>query len=272
MQLATGSDIITINADGSGSTRLAAGLDPSWSPDGKQIAFTSWNEPQGIYVMNADGSSLRLVYRINGAKSPIWSPDGSTVGFIWKYRTQQRTNRQGNPIGLGTDYWRVSFVNLATGNKTDMPMDPDLHAFSPDWGANNLIAYKGMRGLFVSDLSNTPVQITSYPLDDTPVWSPDGSSIALATYRQDHWDIVVANPNGSGYTFLTSSPTTLGVKPVQNVAPRWSPDGKSIAFLSDRDGAWHVYVMNSDGSNQRKLLDVAVKYDFASERVFDWTK
>jgi TolB protein len=119
---------------------------------------------------------------------------------------------------------------------------------------------------------NTPKQITQYPLDDTPVWSPDGTRIALATYRQDHWDIAVANADGSGYTQITSSPPTLGVKPVNNVAPRWSPDGKSIAFVSDRDGAWYIYVMNPDGSNQHKLLDIPVTYDFASERVFSWTK
>src|SRR3977135_4526906 len=45
---------------------------------------------------------------------------------------------------------------------------------------------------------------------------------------------------------LTSSTAT-------NVRPAWSPDGKSIAFQSNRDGPYHIYVMNTDGSNLRQL-------------------
>ena len=37
------------------------------------------------------------------------------------------------------------------------------------------------------------------------------------------------------------------------VAPAWSPDGRKIAFVSDRDGTYEVYVMNADGSGQRRL-------------------
>ena len=38
-----------------------------------------------------------------------------------------------------------------------------------------------------------------------------------------------------------------------NVRPAWSPDGKSIAFQSNRDGPYHIFVMNSDGSNLRQI-------------------
>ena len=36
--------------------------------------------------------------------------------------------------------------------------------------------------------------------------------------------------------------------------PSWSPDGKRIAFTSDEDGNWQIYVMDNDGKNQRKTL------------------
>jgi len=272
MQLASGGDIVVVNADGSSLTRLTTGLDPAWSPDGRQIAFTRWSEPQGIYVMNADGSNLRMVYQINGAKSPTWSPDGSKIAFTWKYRSVQRTDRHGNPIGVPNDFWRISVVDVATGNKTDVPMDPDQKAFTPDWGPDGRLVYKGMRGLWITDLAGPPVKLTDNPLDESPAWSPDGQRIVFMSKLQDHRDVLVINADGSGRVQLTASPPDISKKPVNNVSPLWTPDGKSIAFLTDRDSDWHVYIMNIDGSNQRRLLDVSVAYDFAAERVFDWTK
>jgi TolB protein len=265
LQTSSGGSILTINATGGGSASVAAGLDPAWSPDGKQIAFTSWNTPEGIYVMNADGSNQHMVYQVTHAKSPTWSPDGSSIAFTWVYKTQTRRSTVDS-------YWRVSMIDLTTSNKTDMPLDPDERAWAPDWGPDGRIVYKGMRGIFVSDLTNTPLQITQDPLDTTPVWSPDGKQIAMAVRKQDHWDIAVCNADGSGFKQITISSTALNTKPVNNVAPRWTPDGKSIAFVSDRSGAWNIYLMKPDGTNQRLLLNTAITYDFADERVFGWTK
>jgi len=59
------------------------------------------------------------------------------------------------------------------------------------------------------------------------------------------------------------------------VAATWSPDGRTILFLTDRDGAWRLYRMNADGSNQRPFLptvlrDIPLAYDFSAERVASW--
>ncbi len=54
---------------------------------------------------------------------------------------------------------------------------------------------------------------------------------------------------------ISPIPVQITDHPANDFAPRWSPDGKSIVFVSDRSGQWNVWLMNSDGSAQRRLTD-----------------
>jgi len=79
--------------------------------------------------------------------------------------------------------------------------------------------------------------------------------------ENNNWDVYVVNPDGSGLQRLTDSPGRDGLAAS-------SPDGRAIAFVSDRDGYWALYVMNADGSNQRRLA--ALVNGFGGGE-FDWT-
>jgi len=83
-QVASGGDIYRVKADGTNLTRLTSGLDPSWSPDGGQIAFSRWTTPWGIYTINADGGNEMLVFSSSVARSPVWSPDGRQIAFYFE--------------------------------------------------------------------------------------------------------------------------------------------------------------------------------------------
>jgi Tol biopolymer transport system component len=63
-----------------------------------------------------------------------------------------------------------------------------------------------------------------------------------------NWEIYVMSSDGSNVTRLTNDKANDGL-------PAWSPDGSTIAFVSDRDGEWAIWAMNRDGSNQRKLFN-----------------
>ena len=67
--------------------------------------------------------------------------------------------------------------------------------------------------------------------------------------------------DGSSLKRLTNSSSQDGL-------PTWSPDGKSIAFVSNRSGPWAIWVMGADGSGQRKLFDLGGGYGTGD---YDWT-
>ncbi len=92
-------EIFTIARDGSGVRRLNTGtrnaVQPSWSPNGKQIAFSTWTSPvqtiridtkkpahvvhSSLYIINTDGKGRRLLAR--DAAAPSWSPDGRSIAY-----------------------------------------------------------------------------------------------------------------------------------------------------------------------------------------------
>jgi Tol biopolymer transport system component len=127
--------------------------------------------------------------------------------------------------------------------------------------------------------------LTDDPQDHTPIFSPDGRKVAVSYHQTNHWEVHVMNADGTGRARLTETPATVlvdqqlkGLSPRSwnNAAPAWSPDGKQIAFLSDRNEQWEIWVMNADGSNQRLLLPASalkgtqIRYEGMEERVISW--
>jgi len=281
-QVASGGDIYTVNADGSDLMRLTDGMDPSWSPDGTQIAFSRWRPPWGIYIIDADGSGERVLFSSNVARTPTWSPDGSQIAFYFEtegWHPAWKVWIEGwgwyyIERGYEQTEWHIGVVDIVDGYFHQPYCDRFCYAVT--WsGGGEWLVYDGEHGLRVTTVEGPNDRMLTENVHDTfPVSSPDGSRIAFMHRQHDHWEIYIMNADGSGRWPLTSSSALLERRP-NNVSPAWSPDGEQIVFLSDRGGKWEFYVMNADGSNQRRILqDVTdglnIQYNGVNERVISW--
>ena len=282
----SGGRIFIVKADGTGLRQLTRGLDPALSPDGTEVAFTRWEEPAGIYLINVDGTNERLLAPVEQPKCPEWSRDGTKIAFThrsgggWVYywdSVKEMLLKQEDP------HWKLGVADVLTGQFADVPCED--HSFTPSWSTDGWwLVYDGEKGLMLTDPTGWESgrwQQVSYGVRDmSPGWSPEPrenawlAPIAYMRYHNDHWEIYTILPSGEGRTRLTTSP--FFEAPQNSVAPEWSPDGKWIAFLTDRRGKWEIWVMRSDGSRQQPLFPSAVvegiefRYEAQSEQVLSW--
>ena len=152
-------------------TRGVGGTDPSWSPDGTRIAFSSFRDGNyEIYTMNPDGNDIQQLTRTDWAEAePAWSPDGKQIAYA-AHLVQQEVVCGFIPTGRPS----------SSGDE-----ESSIYVMDVD-GANQTMQEVTVGGI-------------------EPTWSPDGTCIALIMNAKDASQVYVTEVNsGMRPTMLTS--------------------------------------------------------------------
>jgi TolB protein len=282
-QTSVGGDIYSINADGSGLQRITYGMDPTWSPDGKRLALIRWTEPRGVWVVDVETGNEWRAFDWSSPRWTSWSPEGDEILF-----SRVMGGRQ-EPVEFcfrgfcftfpANPHWKMGVVR-SDGSSFFEPKPPQsLTSRAPDWSpAGDRVVFADIQGLRVQNLDGSDsFQITADSRDTSPIWSPDGNQIAFVRRMHDHWDLYVVDASGDNLLRLTDTPKKPNSEVANSASPVWSPDGNSIAFLTDRTGEWEIWIMGADGSGQRPMFDTALEdltleYASLGERAISWTK
>ena len=212
---------------------------PTWSPDGRKIAFLSLRDEDDseIYAMDADGNNpVNLTNNPGQDAEPFWSSDGSKILFTsWR-----------------DDDSEIYAMDPDGSNPVNLTNSPERDAWARSSPDGRKIVFSSQRDgnpeIYVMDADGSnPIRLTDHPAGDSwPHWSPDGRKTAFFSDRDGNGEIYVMDADGANPVNLTNHPGYDG-------RPQWSPDGRKIAFYSNRDGNGEIYVMDADGSNQVRL-------------------
>lgn len=215
--------------------------EPSLSPDHGEIAFVSGGD---VWSVPSTGGTARLLAAVGGAaRRPLFSPDGKRLAFV---------STQPGSVG-------VYVLTLDGGTLRRVTHDdqvPDLSAWSPDGraiyfsSATHNIAYDSDAYRVGVD-GGTPMRVLheDYVPQTNPVPSPDGAALAFVRNGFPQWwrrghshmdetEIVVAHPSARRFEQVASGG--------KNLWPMWSPDGRTLYFVSDRGGSDELWARGAD--------------------------
>jgi TolB protein len=238
-------DLYVIGADGTGEVRLTDNDDregrPDWSRDGRHIWFSvSTSEGSRIYSIDPDGSKLHQIGAVPG-RSVRLSPDGRRTLYA-----------------MGS--WTVMnlMVSNLDGSKTRMLNDGTSIAWGPQWSPRGKQIAYGSQGpekkldvwVMNSDGSRAHQLTHIAGAAQMPAWSRDERRLAV---QVDNAAAKTARIWIADAKTGDAHPIPVADGAYADEVPYWFPDGKRIAFQSNRTGRHEIWTINIDGSDPRQI-------------------
>jgi Tol biopolymer transport system component len=233
---------------------------PDWSPDGKSIVYVSYQkDAMELWLLNvATGKTAQLT---NGGAvnvEPRWSPDGKQIVFV-----STSYNKRFHIFRADVQNGKLENVVRLTGEtKSPLPRyyySAFDHEISPVWSRDGheilFVSNRGHiygTGGFWRMRAEPGAEAREIHYEETtwkarPDFSPDGSRIVYSSYLGRQWHQLWVLPANGGDAF----PVSYGEWDETSV--RWSPDGKQLAFISNRNGETELWTESIPGGEQLRL-------------------
>ena len=247
------SDILVVNRDGTNITRLTETPNRNehsarWSPEGDRVVYVARGDTENaLFVLHLSTNTSSKVVEGSGIQTPSWSPDGLSIVYAAGAFPQldiysrdltrsipDRISREGGFIHtplVSPDGSRIAFVAAR------LPADsgPRIYVMNADGSAEH------------------PVSSSEW-LAERPAWSPDGDWIAFQALSRPSdggartATLRIVRPDGTDGRAVAAHD-----RPFLDESPSWFPDGRRIAFQSDRNGEMRIYVLDIDDGSVRQV-------------------
>jgi TolB protein len=240
---------------------------PDVSPDGRWVVYTSYaNDAVELWVLDLQEKKSHQLTAAGAVNlEPRFSPDGQRIVFV-----STSYNKHFHIFTADFRAGRISNIQRLTGEaRSDLPRyyySAIDHEISPAWSAD------GSEILFVSNRNHIygtggfwrmkaqpGAEAHEIHYEETtwkarPDFSPDGKRIVYASYLGRQWHQLWLMPAAGGDALQIS------YGDFDNINPRWSPDGKKIAFVSNRDGNTSLWTQEIPGAAQTRIAATKRNY------------
>ena len=229
---------------------------PAWSPTGTAIAFVSERDDRrGVWRIDpATGAEASMAPAIGAVSAPSWSPDGAHVIYNVIANNQSQLMLDGKPITSGEDVFPFR-AQWASPSEVIYTADGKIKRRSLQGGVTPIEFSAAIA------FTRTPYTRATHDFDArtprpvrgimAPVLSPDGTEVAFAALG-DLWLLSIGG-----------EPRRLTNDRFVEMQPTWSPDGRALAYSSDRDGSMDLWVRDLQSGADRKVATGATKASWA---------